>query len=100
MSAMADSVRDNSAAQRYEMDVAGERAFITYRRSGDVVTLLHAEVPHALSGRGVGSALVQGTLELARSQGQKVVPRCPFVANYIKKHAQFQDLLLARESLT
>jgi uncharacterized protein len=100
MSSMADSVRDNSAAQRYEMDVAGERAFITYRRSGDVVTLLHAEVPHALSGRGVGSALVQGTLELVRSRGQQVVPRCPFVANYIKKHAQFQDLLVARESLT
>jgi uncharacterized protein len=100
MSAMANSVRDNRAAQRYEMDVAGKSAFITYRRSGDVVTLLHAEVPHELSGRGVGSALVQGTLELARRQGQKVVPRCPFVANYIKKHAQFQDLLVARERLT
>ena len=97
---MANSVRDNSAAQRYEMDVAGKSAFITYRRSGDVVTLLHAEVPHELSGSGVGSALVQGTLELARSQGQKVVPRCPFIANYIKKHTQFQDLLAAGESLT
>jgi predicted GNAT family acetyltransferase len=100
MSAMANNVRDDSAAQRYEMVVAGESAFITYRRSGDVVTLLHAEVPHALSGRGVGSALVQGALELARSRGQKVVPRCPFVADYIKKHAQFHDLLAARASLT
>jgi uncharacterized protein len=40
---------------------------------------------------------VQGTLEIARSRGQKIVPRCPFVANYIKKHAQFQELV-ARDS--
>jgi predicted GNAT family acetyltransferase len=97
---MANSVRDNSAAQRYEMDVEGKSAFITYRRAGGLVTLLHTEVPRELSGRGVGSALVQGTLELARSQGQKVVPRCPFVADYIKTHAQYQDLLVARASAT
>lgn len=92
------SVRDNSAARRYEMEVDGKSAFITYRRSGDVVTLLHAEVPRELSGRGLGSALVQGTLELVRSQGQRVVPRCPFIASYIKKHAQFQDLIARASS--
>jgi uncharacterized protein len=94
---MTNSVRDNGAAQRYEMDVEGRIAFITYRRSGDVVTLLHADVPHELSGRGVGSALTKGTLELARAQGDKVVPRCPFIVTYIKKHAEFQDLLAGVE---
>jgi len=91
---VANSVRDNSAAQRYEMDVEGKSAFITYRRCGATVTLLHAEVPHELSGRGLGSALAQGTLELAREQGHKVVPRCPFISRYIEKHPQFQDLLV------
>jgi hypothetical protein len=90
---MANSVRDNGAAQRYEMDVAGKSAFITYRRSPGVVTLLHAEVPQELSGQGIGSQLARGALELARAQGCKVVPRCPFIANYMKKHAEFQDLL-------
>jgi len=98
MGVNAVSVRDNSAARRYEMEVDGKSAFITYRRSGDVVTLLHAEVPRELSGRGLGSALVQGTLELVRSQGQRVVPRCPFIASYIKKHAQFQDLIARASS--
>jgi predicted GNAT family acetyltransferase len=32
-------------------------------------------------------------LQLARAQGCKVVPRCPFIAHYMKKHAEFQDLL-------
>jgi hypothetical protein len=90
---MANTVRDNGAAQRYEMDVAGKSAFITYRRSPGVVTLLHAEVPQELSGQGIGSQLARGALELARAQGCKVVPRCPFIANYMKTHAEFQDLL-------
>jgi len=94
---MANRVTDNGAAQRYEMDVAGKSAFITYRRSGNVTTLLHAEVPPELAGRGVGSALAQGTLELVRLQGHKIVPRCPFIATYIRKHAEFQDLLARPE---
>jgi predicted GNAT family acetyltransferase len=94
---MANSVRDNSAAERYELDVEGKIAFITYRRSGTVTTLLHADVPHELSGRGVGSALTRGALELARAQDHKVVARCPFIATYIKRHEEFQDLLAPPE---
>jgi hypothetical protein len=33
-----NAVVDNSAAQRYEMDLDGKSAFITYRRSPGVVT--------------------------------------------------------------
>jgi len=91
---MTESVRDNGGAQRYEMDIAGRTAFITYRRTAGVVTLLHAEVPQELSGQGLGSQLARGALELARAHGYKVVPRCPFIADYVKKHAEFQDLLL------
>jgi len=88
-----NSVRDNSAAGRFELDIDGQVAFITYRRTGGVTTLLHAEVPPELSGRGVGSTLTQGTLELLREQGRKIVPRCPFIAVYVKKHPEFQDLV-------
>ena len=44
---MPNSVRDNAAEQRYEMDIEGKSAFITYRRQASVMTLVHAEVPHA-----------------------------------------------------
>ena len=94
---MENSVRDNSAAARYELPVAGKAAFITYRRAGAVVTLLHAEVPPELRGHGVGAALVRGTLALARAHGDKVIARCPFIVTYIKRHAEFQDLLAAPE---
>jgi predicted GNAT family acetyltransferase len=88
-----NAVVDNSAAQRYEMDVDGRSTFIAYRRSPGVVTLVHAEVPPDLSGHGIGSELARGALQLARTQGLKVVPRCSFIANYIQAHPEFQDLV-------
>ena len=89
---MMSVVRDNPATQRYELDVQGSLAFIDYRRAGRTVTLTHAEVPQDLRGGGVGSALVRGTLELARSQGDRIIPRCAFVVAYLRRHPEFDDL--------
>jgi|SRR5579883_773983 len=90
---MTGEVRDDPARQRYELDVGGELAFIDYRRDGVRVLMTHAEVPHALRGGGVGSALVKGALALVRARGEKVVPLCPFVAQYIRRHPEARDLL-------
>ncbi|HTY49772.1 MAG TPA: GNAT family N-acetyltransferase [Steroidobacteraceae bacterium] len=87
------AVRDNSEASRYELDTPSGPAFIDYRRHGGVAALVHAEVPQALQGQGIGSQLAQGVLELARAQGLKILPRCPFIAAYIQRHPQYQDLL-------
>jgi len=57
--------------------------------------MTHAEVPSALRGAGVGSALVAGALQLVRARGDKVVPLCPFVARYMQQHPQTGDLLAA-----
>lgn len=89
---MTNAVRDNPARHRYELDVDGSLAFLDYRRTGDIVTLTHAEVPDDLRGGGVGSALVRGALELARAQGERIVPRCSFVLAYLRRHPEFDDL--------
>jgi uncharacterized protein len=91
---MTNAVRDNAERRRFELDVDGHVAFSNYSRAGDVLTLLHTEVPKALNGRGIGSALVRGELEMARAQGLKVVAKCPFVVAYLNKHAEYADLLL------
>jgi len=87
------AVRDNADRRRFELDLDGHTAFSEYRREGDVLTIMHTEVPKALEGRGIGSALVRGLLDLVRAQGLKVVPRCPFVKAYIERHAEYADLL-------
>ena len=90
---MTEKVLDNTAERRYEMKLDGGTAFIDYTVAGSVRTLTHAEVPVALRGGGVAARLTSGALDLVRSQGIKVVPRCPYVVNFMDRHPQYQDLL-------
>jgi len=91
---MPNEVRDNPALQRYELELEGGTSFVTYKRSPGVVSLLHAEVPAALEGHGYGSALVKGTLELVRAEGSKVIAYCPFIAAYIRRHPEYEEMVL------
>jgi uncharacterized protein len=86
-------VGDNPAKGRFEMASGDAVAFVEYTRAGDRIVLTHTEVPQALSGQGVGSKLVRGTLDAVRAEGLKVVPRCGFVAAYVERHPEYRDLL-------
>lgn len=88
-------VTDNAELSRYEMAVDGETAFVTYVRQGGRLTLVHTEVPQSLGGRGVGSLLARAVLEDVRKRGLRVVPECPFIAAFIKRHPEFADLVVA-----
>jgi len=89
---MSDDVHDNPAHNRFELDLDGHTAFATYRRDGGVLAILHTEVPKALNGRGIGSKLVRGLLEIARAEGLKIKPLCPFVVAYMDKHPEYADV--------
>ena len=86
-------VRQNAAANRYEFDVDGGEALAFYRRADGVMTFTHTEVPAPLRGRGLGSQMMHAVLQDVRAQGLKVVPRCQFVADYIRRNPEFADLL-------
>ena len=80
------ALRRNDAADRYEAALDGHHAVVIYTRAGDRNTLVHTIVPPALEGRGVGNALVRYALDAARAQGWRVVPECPFVHAYRRRH--------------
>lgn len=86
-------VEDNAPAHRFELKAGESTAFIDYRREGGQTVLIHTEVPEALEGQGVGSALVRGALDRLRAEGQAVVPQCSFVARYIERHPEYGDLV-------
>jgi predicted GNAT family acetyltransferase len=88
-----NSVRDNKALSRFELDADGGVAFANYRRTPSAVIITHTETPRALRGRGVASELVGGALQLIRADGLKVVAGCGFVVDYLHKHPEFADLL-------
>ncbi|HEY8011868.1 MAG TPA: GNAT family N-acetyltransferase [Rudaea sp.] len=92
---MTDGVVDNRVHNRYELTVDGATAFVAYAREPGVITFIHTVVPEALAGRGIGSILATHVLDDARANGEKVIPQCPFIAAYIRRHQQYQDLVVA-----
>ena len=86
-------VTNNETQQRYEVQVDGSLAVVQYERRGNEIILLHTEVPEALEGRGVGSALARSALEDARARNLTVVPLCLFVSAYIRKHPEYLALV-------
>lgn len=89
---MADAVRNNQAARRFELESDGHIAGAYYELAGNIITFTHTEVPKALEGKGIGSRLVKGALDQARDNGLKVVTQCPFVKAYMSKHTEYGDL--------
>lgn len=90
------TVRHNPAASRFEVEVAGELALAAYRREGDTLLLTHTEVPARAQGRGIAALLVRPLLDWARAEGFTVRPLCSYVAAYMRRHPETQDLLQPR----
>ena len=79
---------------RYELRSGDQLVgFIDYRLHGDVIRLIHTEVPEAFGGQGHAATLARSALDDARSRGLTVRPDCPYVASYIKKHPEYADLV-------
>jgi predicted GNAT family acetyltransferase len=88
-------LKDNVERKRYEFDVEGPKPLIDYiKTNSGVIYLTHTEVPRGMQGRGVGQQLVKEILEDVARQGLKVVPSCPFVAGYMKRHPETLKLLM------
>lgn len=93
-------VAHNPEASRYEIRVDGVLAgFADYRlRPGGRIVITHTEIGEEFGGRGLGSTLVREALDSARAAGLTVTPLCPFVAEYIRRHPEYQDLVDRPES--
>jgi predicted GNAT family acetyltransferase len=88
------TVADASEAHRYEARIGdGLAGYAAYLRTPQLIAFVHTEVDDAYEGRGVGSALARTALDEARAQGLRVVAVCPFIAGWIDRHPDYQDLL-------
>ncbi|NWH09687.1 MAG: N-acetyltransferase [Alphaproteobacteria bacterium] len=86
-------VQDNPERNRFELAVDGALAVMEYRRSGKVLAIVHTEVPSALAGRGIGTRLASGALDIVRARGEKIIVRCSFITEFIARHAEYGDLI-------
>ena len=91
---MSHDIRNNEQQSQFETTVDGHVAYAAYDlEDPDRIVFTHTIVPDELSGRGIAGEVVKYGLEHARAKNLKVVPQCTYVAAYIKRHAEYQDLL-------
>jgi predicted GNAT family acetyltransferase len=96
MSITVTDVPDKGRWEARERDILAGLA--AYRRSDDLVIFTHTAVEDDFAGRGVGGSLARAALDAAREQGLRVRPDCPFIAEWISRHPEYEDLVAVRGS--
>ena len=85
---------DNKEDHCYEFRIEEYRPLIDYMKPDEnEIYLTHTEVPEPIQGRGIGSQLVEKTLEDIERQNLKLIPLCAFVIGYIRKNPQWNKLV-------
>jgi predicted GNAT family acetyltransferase len=75
----------------YQTDAA--QAVLDYELTDGCMALTHTFVPPEFRGQGIAEKLVRRALADARAQQRTVIPQCSYVATFIERHPEFQDLL-------
>ena len=95
---MTHDIRNNEQQSQFETTIDGHTGYTAYDlEDPDRIVFTHTIVPKELEGRGVASAIVKYALEHARSHKLRVVPQCAYVASFIARHPEYQDLATTSE---
>jgi len=76
---------------RFEIERDGKVAYLEYTMTGNVLGLIHTEVPDELRGLGLASSLSETALQYARENKLTVDVICPSVHDYIAKHPELDS---------
>ena len=87
----------NDKANRFELHIEGHLAVIEYSMKGDIFVLLHTEVDQALEGRGFASMITEKTFNYIESINAKIIPLCPYIVSYLKKHPEWDRIVEHRK---
>jgi len=89
----ARAIRHDEAARRFEWTEDGHPCVLDYVLDGAVVSFTHTGVPAAVGGRGIAADLARFGLDTARARGWRVRPLCSYVAAFVRRHPEYQDLM-------
>jgi hypothetical protein len=81
-------------SHRFVIDLEnGDEGLLQYKLSDGKIVFTHTEVPPHHEGQGIGSKLAEAGLNYARENKLSVVPRCPFIADYVQSHPEYKDIV-------
>lgn len=85
---------DEPDMRQFVLTVGGHRARLEYDRGSDRIFLTHMEVPLPIQGHEVAAVLTAKVLAYIEEARLKLVPLCPYVKTYLRKHTEWQRLLV------
>jgi uncharacterized protein len=77
---------------RFEIEQSEQVAYLEYSLAGNILELIHPEVPQKLRHLGIASALAENALQWAREHNLKVDIICPIVRRYLEEHPEHSGL--------
>jgi predicted GNAT family acetyltransferase len=87
-------LRDNPERHRFEAFAGDSLAgYVEYSHLSRALMFSHTEVLPAFEGKGVGGFLARESITAARHVGKQVIPVCPFIAGYLRKHRELLDVV-------
>ncbi|MGH8873305.1 MAG: GNAT family N-acetyltransferase [Acidimicrobiia bacterium] len=87
-------IRDDPDNHRYVLEIDGEVVGIAvYHIRGGRYFFVHTEIRPGHESEGLGSALARVALDDVRAKGGKIVPICPFISAWLKRHPEYQDMV-------
>lgn len=86
-------IQHNYDESRFETKVDDQLCVLDYTLDNGVIAMNRVLVPPPVEGRGIAGALTRHALDHSREQGWRVIPRCPYVAAWIKRHPDYADLV-------
>jgi uncharacterized protein len=88
-----DRATVSAANGKYTIAVDGETVGLAAVADRDNQRVFyHTEIEERFGGRGLANILVGEALAATRADGKRVVPVCPMVAAFIKKHPEFSGI--------
>jgi predicted GNAT family acetyltransferase len=82
----------NSEKKRFEIQIGDQIAMVKYVMGSKEIIFTHTEVPEAFEGRGIAGKIAKAAIEYAKDQGMRIRPMCPYIAEYIKRHPEYQSI--------
>ena len=79
--------------ERYEMDEEGLTSYADYRREDGRLFIDYVFAPPELRGTGASGRLMQAVSAEARDKGLRITPICGYAAAWLRRSAEFRDLV-------
>lgn len=83
----------NEKDHQFQIIIEGYKALIVYKEHDNIISLIHTEVKVELEGKGAATAVIEKTLVYIEENNYKLIPICPLVFAYIKRHPEWKRIV-------